>query len=93
MVPRPMSWGLHRTESQQRVAARENAIIHLEADGGAKYDDFDLSPDAIIARQIQLSVFLDQSISLNSNSKLQLVVSVDWAVRSGCEAGWFSCFV
>ncbi|MDG1148163.1 MAG: N-acetylmuramoyl-L-alanine amidase [Crocinitomicaceae bacterium] len=61
--------GLHRTESQQRVAARENAIIHLEADGGAKYDDFDLSPDAIIARQIQLSVFLDQSISFAS--KLQ----------------------
>ena len=61
--------GLHRTESQQRVAARENSIIHLEDDGGAKYEDFDLSPDAIIARQIQLSVFLDQSI--NFASKLQ----------------------
>jgi len=62
--------GLHRTESQQKVAERENSIIHLEEDGGAKYDDFDLSPDAIIARQIQLSVFLDQSISFAS--KLQL---------------------
>ncbi len=61
--------GLHRTESQQRVAERENSIIHLEEDGGAKYKDFDLSPDAIIARQIQLSVFLDQSISFAS--KLQ----------------------
>ena len=61
--------GLHRTESQQKVAERENSIIHLEDDGGAKYDDFDLSPDAIIARQIQLSVFLDQSISFAS--KLQ----------------------
>ncbi|MGB0915657.1 MAG: N-acetylmuramoyl-L-alanine amidase family protein [Crocinitomicaceae bacterium] len=61
--------GLHRTESQQKVAARENSIIHLEDDGGAKYEDFDLSPDAIIARQIQLSVFLDQSISFAS--KLQ----------------------
>ncbi|MDX2361339.1 MAG: N-acetylmuramoyl-L-alanine amidase [Crocinitomicaceae bacterium] len=61
--------GLHRTESQQRVAERENSIIHLEDDGGAKYDDFDMSPDAIIARQIQLSVFLDQSISFAS--KLQ----------------------
>ena len=50
--------GLHRTESQQSVAERENSIIHLEEDGGAKYKDFDLSPDAIIARQIQLSVFL-----------------------------------
>ncbi len=55
--------GLHRTESQQRVAERENATIYLEDDGGAKYKDFDMSPDAIIARQIQLSVFLDQSIS------------------------------
>ena len=61
--------GLHRTESQQRVAARENSIIHLEDDGGAKYKNFDLSPDAIIARQIQLSVFLDQSI--NFASKIQ----------------------
>lgn len=61
--------GLHRTEAQQNVAERENSIIHLEDDGGEKYKDFDLSPDAIIARQIQLSVFLDQSI--NFASKLQ----------------------
>lgn len=61
--------GLHRTESQQKVAERENSIIHLEDDGGAKYKDFDMSPDAIIARQIQLSVFLDQSI--NFADKLQ----------------------
>lgn len=61
--------GLHRTESQQRVAERENSIIHLEEDGGEKYKDFDMSPDAIIARQIQLSVYLDQSISFAS--KLQ----------------------
>lgn len=55
--------GLHRTESQQKVAERENATIYMEDDKGAKYKDFDLSPDAIIARQIQLSVFLNQSIS------------------------------
>lgn len=61
--------GLHRTESQQRVAERENSIIHLEDDGGEKYKSFDMSPDAIIARQIQLSVYLDQSI--NFASKLQ----------------------
>jgi N-acetylmuramoyl-L-alanine amidase len=61
--------GLHRTESQQKVAERENATIFLEDDKGAKYKDFDMSPDAIIARQIQLSVFLDQSI--NFADKLQ----------------------
>lgn len=55
--------GLHRTESQQKVAERENATIYLEDDKGEKYKDFDMSPDAIIARQIQLKVFLDQSIS------------------------------
>lgn len=55
--------GLHRTESQQQIAERENSTIYLEEDGGEKYKDFDLSPDAIIARQLQLSVFLDQSIS------------------------------
>jgi N-acetylmuramoyl-L-alanine amidase len=55
--------GLHRTESQQKIAERENSAIYLEDDKGEKYKDFDMSPDAIIARQIQLSVFLDQSIS------------------------------
>ena len=54
--------GLHRTESQQKVAERENSTIFLEDDKGEKYKDFDMSPDALIARQIQLSVFLDQSI-------------------------------
>lgn len=54
--------GLHRSEAQQKVAERENSIIYLEEDGGEKYKGFDLSPDALIARQIQLSVFLDQSI-------------------------------
>jgi N-acetylmuramoyl-L-alanine amidase len=61
--------GLHRTESQQKVAERENSTIYLEDDKGAKYKDFDMSPDALIARQIQLSVFLDQSI--NFADKLQ----------------------
>lgn len=61
--------GLHKTESQQKIAERENATIYLEADGGEKYKGFDLSPDAIIARQLQLSIFLDQSI--NYASKVQ----------------------
>ena len=54
--------GLHRSESQQKVASRENSIIELEEDGGAQYKDFDLSPDAIIAKRLQLSVFLDHAI-------------------------------
>ena len=54
--------GLHRTESQQKVADRENSTIYLEEDKGEKYKGFEMTPDAIIARQIQLAVFLDQSI-------------------------------
>jgi N-acetylmuramoyl-L-alanine amidase len=54
--------GLHRTEAQQRVMERENSIILLEDDKGAKYKDFDLSPDAIIQLQLQGSVYLNHSI-------------------------------
>lgn len=61
--------GLHKTEAQAKIAERENATIYLEDDKGEKYKDFDMSPDAIIARQLQLSVFLDHSISFAS--KLQ----------------------
>ncbi len=65
--------GLHRTESQQKVAERENAAIHLEEDGGEKYKDFDLSVDAIIARQLQLSVFLDHSIAFAAQIQNEMV--------------------
>jgi len=54
--------GLHRTDAQQKVASRENAIIELENDGGAQYEKFNLSADAIIAKRLQLSVFLDHAI-------------------------------
>ena len=62
--------GLHRSESQQKVAERENSIIHFEDDPG-KYKDFDMSPDAIIARQLQLAVYLDMSINFASKVQKQ----------------------
>lgn len=52
--------GLHRTEAQQKIAERENSVIEFEADIESKYEK--LSADAIIARQLQLSVFLNHSI-------------------------------
>lgn len=58
--------GLHRTESQQKVAERENSTLLFEEDGEEKYKNFNLTPDAIIARQLQLSVNLDKSIDLAS---------------------------
>ncbi|MBM3454596.1 MAG: N-acetylmuramoyl-L-alanine amidase [Bacteroidetes bacterium] len=54
--------GLHRTEAQQKVMERENAIIELEEDKGAKYKNFDMSPEAIIAMQLQGAVYRDYSI-------------------------------
>jgi len=55
--------GLHKTESQKQVAERENSIIKLEQDKGARYKNIDLSPDALIAIQLQMSVYLNHSIS------------------------------
>lgn len=63
--------GLHRTKSQEEVAKRENSTIFFEENSEDKYKNFDLSPDAIIARQLQLSVFLDQSINLASKIQEQ----------------------
>ena len=59
--------GLHRTDAQQKVASRENSFIELEKDGGAKYKDFNMTADAIIAKRLQLSVFLDQAILFAQN--------------------------
>ena len=54
--------GLHRTEAQQKVMERENAIIELEDDKGAKYKSFDMSPEAMIAMQLQGTVYREYSI-------------------------------
>lgn len=64
--------GLHRTEAQAKIAERENSTIYLEEDGGLKYKDFDMSPDAIIARQLQLAIFLDQSILFAESVQAEL---------------------
>lgn len=63
--------GLHRSESQRKIAERENSTILYEKDSEEKYKDFNLTPDAIIARQLQLSVFLNQSINLASKIQNQ----------------------
>ena len=63
--------GLHRTESQRKIAERENSAIQFEEGGGANYEK--LSADAIIARQLQLSVFLDHSITFASKLQEQFV--------------------
>lgn len=79
--------GLHKTEAQQEIAERENATIYLEEDKGEKYKDFEITPDAIIARQIQLSVFLNQSISYASKLQDQFK-SIGRADRGVKQAGF-----
>ncbi len=65
--------GLHKTEAQQLIAERENATRFLEDDKGAKYNDIDLSADAIIERKVQLAIFLDQSISFAEKIQKEFV--------------------
>lgn len=51
--------GLHKTDAQKQIANRENSVISFE-DDSKKYEQ--LTPDMLIARTMQLSVFLNQSI-------------------------------
>ena len=62
--------GLHRTEAQRKIAERENSVIEFE-DGVENYEK--LSADAIIARQLQLSVFLNHSIEFATRLQNQFV--------------------
>ena len=63
--------GLHRTDAQRKIAERENSAIEFEADSETKYQK--LSADAIIARQLQLSVFLNHSIEFATKIQDQFV--------------------
>lgn len=74
--------GLHKTDAQAKIADRENSAINFE-DDKEKYKDFDLTPDALILRQLQLSVFLDHSISFAEKlqSEFKLIGRHDRGVR------------
>lgn len=57
--------GLHKTDDQKAIANRENAVIELESGNKDKYKK--LTPDMLIARTMQLSVYLNQSIIFANN--------------------------
>ncbi len=63
--------GLHRTEAQRKIAERENSAIEFEKNSESRYEK--LSADAIIARQLQLSVFLNHSIEFAARVQDQFV--------------------
>ncbi|MFQ3337187.1 MAG: N-acetylmuramoyl-L-alanine amidase [Urechidicola sp.] len=56
--------GLHKTKEQKEIAARENAVIELEENSSSKYQK--ITPERLIARTMQLSAYLNQSISFAS---------------------------
>ena len=56
--------GLHKTKEQKEIAARENAVIELEENTSNKYQK--ITPEKLIARTMQLSAYLNQSISFAS---------------------------
>lgn len=63
--------GLHKTEAQGKIAERENSAIEFEENSENRYEK--LSSDAIIARQLQLSVFLNHSIEFAARVQDQFV--------------------
>lgn len=56
--------GLHKTDEQEEIAARENAVIELEENSQSKYQK--ITPERLIARTMQLSAYLNQSIGFAS---------------------------
>ncbi len=56
--------GLHKTDEQEEIAARENSVIELEENSSSKYQK--ITPEKLIARTMQLSAYLNQSISFAS---------------------------
>ncbi len=77
--------GLHKTEAQGKIAERENAAIEFEENSQSKYEK--LSADAIIARQLQLSVFLNHSIEFAARIQNEFV-SLGRASRGVRQAGF-----
>lgn len=77
--------GLHKTEAQREIAERENSAIEFEANSDEKYEK--LSADAIIARQLQLSVFLNHSIEFAARIQDEFV-SLGRANRGVRQAGF-----
>ena len=56
--------GLHKTNEQKEIANRENSVIDLEENGKNNYKK--ITPEKLIARTMQLSAYLNQSISFAS---------------------------
>lgn len=63
--------GLHKSEANLNVAKRENEVIYLEDDHEKHYEDFNGSPDALLAITLQQSAYLKQSVKFAAHLQSQ----------------------
>ena len=81
--------GLHKTESNLKVAQRENASILLEDDYESKYENFDPnSPESYIVLTLTQSAHLDQSLMFASKVQKEFTEKVGRYNRGVKQAGF-----
>ncbi|MBV6484785.1 MAG: hypothetical protein KFKLKKLM_01300 [Flavobacteriales bacterium] len=81
--------GLHKTESNLKVAQRENASILLEDDYESKYENFDPnSPESYIVLTLTQSAHLEQSLMFASKVQKEFTEKVGRYNRGVKQAGF-----
>jgi len=81
--------GLHKTESNLKVAQRENASILLEDDYKSKYENFDPnSPESYIVLTMTQSAHLEQSLVFASKVQKEFTERVGRYNRGVKQAGF-----
>ncbi len=82
--------GLHKDDSNLRVARRENSVIELESDYKQKYSGFDPSKDeSYIIFEMAQKKNLGQSLKFASMAQKQLVGNAGRADRGVKQAGFW----
>ncbi|MGB0888268.1 MAG: N-acetylmuramoyl-L-alanine amidase family protein [Vicingaceae bacterium] len=81
--------GLHKSESNLKVAKRENSSILLEEDYKTKYSDFDPnSPESYIVLTMRQDAFIDQSLNFAAKIQKQFKERVGRKDRGVKQAGF-----
>jgi N-acetylmuramoyl-L-alanine amidase len=81
--------GLHKTESNLKVAQRENASILLEDDYKSKYENFDPnSPESYIVLTLTQSAHLEQSLNFAAKVQKEFTEKVGRYNRGVRQAGF-----
>ena len=81
--------GLHKSESNLKVAKRENSSILLEEDYKTKYSDFDPNPpESYIVLTMRQDAFIDQSLNFATKIQKQFKERVGRKDRGVKQAGF-----